>query len=101
MNQVTESADVLRTLGERLRAARLQRDDSMAVFAERLGVSERTLRAMERGEPTVQIGTWLEALWILDRLDELRPVLESRESLIERARSGPKPRRQRASRRPR
>lgn len=99
MSKVPEAETLLRELGKRLRAARLERNDTMAVFAERLGVSERTVRAMERGMPTVQIGTWLDALWILDRLDELDRVLESRESLIERARAERAPRRQRASRR--
>lgn len=88
-------------IGRRLRAARLERDEPMALFAERLGVSEGTVRAMERGLPTVQIGTWLNALWLLDRLDEIRHVLEPRESLLDRARAEQKQRRrQRASRRP-
>ena len=99
MDKVTETVDLLRVLGGRLRNARLERNDSMAVFSERLGVSERTLRAMERGEPTVQVGTWLEALWLLDRLDELETVLAPKESLLDRARNTQQ--RQRASRRAR
>jgi hypothetical protein len=55
----------------------------MAVFAERLSVSAGTLRAMEHGTPTVQIGIWVRALWVLDRLDELNGVLTRKESLIE------------------
>lgn len=98
---VIEVKEMLRALGQRLRDARLARDDSMAVFSERLSVSERTLRAMERGEPTVQVGTWIEALWLLDRLDDLQPVLAPKESLLDRARKHPKPPRQRASRRSR
>src|SRR5690606_23683367 len=86
-NDSIEKGDALRCERSRmlaLRAARLERDDTVAVFAERLGVSERTVRAMERGLPTVQIGTWIEALWVLDRLDEMRDLLAPRESLIER-----------------
>lgn len=92
---------ILRSLGQRLRRARLERNDTMAVFAERLGVSERTVRAMEHGLPTVQIGTWLAALWLLDELQQLDLVLAPRESLIDRARneSEGRRRRQRASRR--
>jgi transcriptional regulator with XRE-family HTH domain len=100
MSKVTETAEGLRVLGQRLRDARLARNDSMAVFSQRLGVSERTLRAMERGEPTVQVGTWVDALWILDRLDELHALLAPRDSLIDRARNSRRPPRQRASRRP-
>jgi hypothetical protein len=50
----------------------------MAVFAQRIGVSEQTVRAMERGLPTVQIGTWLAALWALDELEPLDRLLEKR-----------------------
>lgn len=69
----------------------------MAVFAERIGVSVPTLRAMERGTPTVQIGAWSNALWALDRLDDLASVLASRQSLLDRARAGTPRVRQRAS----
>jgi len=100
MKKVNEAQELLRTLGRRLHDARLDRDDTMAIFAERLGVSERTVRAMEQGLPTVQIGTWLQALWILDELQSLDHLLEPHDSLLERARSErTSPRRQRASRR--
>lgn len=93
--------EFLATLGARLRAARLARNDSMAVFAQRLKVSERTVRAMERGEPTVQVGSWIEALQILDRLHELHDVLKPKESLLDIARGAGIPQRKRASRRKR
>lgn len=99
MKQVEETVSLLRLLGQRLRAGRLERNDSMAIFAQRLGVSERTVRAMEQGRPTVQIGVWLNALWLLDALEPLGRILEPRESLLDRARNLQKPRRQRASRR--
>lgn len=99
MKQITASAEILRGLGERLRTARLRRNDTMATFAQRLGVSERTVRAMEHGLPTVQIGIWLNALWVLDALEALNEVLVSRESLLDRVREADRPRRQRASRR--
>jgi transcriptional regulator with XRE-family HTH domain len=98
MKQIREVAEALTALGTRLRDARLKRDDTMATFAERLGVSERTVRAMEQGRPTVQIGTWVNALFILEALDSLTHVLEMRESLLDRARNV-RPQRQRASRR--
>lgn len=86
MKQVAEIKAALLALGRRLRLARLGRNDSMAVFAQRIGVSEQTVRAMERGLPTVQIGTWLEALWILNELEPLNHLLEERESLLDIAR---------------
>jgi transcriptional regulator with XRE-family HTH domain len=99
MKQVDDSMVALRELGLRLRNARLDRNDSMAIFAERLGVSERTVRAMEQGLPTVHVGVWLNALWVLDALEPVARILESQESLLDRARNMHKPRRQRASRR--
>ena len=99
MRKVPEASQALSALGQRLRAARIARNDTMTTFAERLGVSDQTLRAMERGLPTVQIGTWLNALWVLDELTPLTRILEPRESLMERARSERAGRRQRASKR--
>lgn len=100
MKQVVETRRALTALGRRLRRGRLERNDSMAVFAQRIGVSEQTVRAMERGLPTVQIGTWLEALWVLDELEPLDHLLERRESLLDLARREENARhRQRASRR--
>jgi len=71
----------------------------MDVFAQHLGVSVGTVRAMERGAPTVQIGVWLNALWILKELDPVSRILAPQESLIDRLRAEEKGRRQRASRR--
>jgi hypothetical protein len=98
MKQIDEAATALKELGRRLREARLERNDSMAIFAERLGVSERTVRALEQGRPTVQVGIWLNALWALDALEALDRVLAPQESLLDRARNMHKARRQRASR---
>ena len=87
MVSVSESSAALAALGQRLRAARVARNQAMALFAARIGVSVPTLRDMERGAPTVQVGTWANALWALDRLDDLAPVLAERVSLLERARA--------------
>jgi transcriptional regulator with XRE-family HTH domain len=100
MLDVKEQRQYLSELGIRLKALRLARDDTMAVFAQRLGMSAGTLRAMERGTATVQIGAWVKALWILDRLDDLNGVLAQKESLLEQARAPRTRSRQRASRRP-
>ena len=72
----------------------------MALFAERIGVSAATLRAMERGTDTVAIRHWATALWALDRLDDLTGVLAPTESLLDLARRAEQPSRRRASRRP-
>jgi len=99
MLDIREQQQRLSELGARLKTLRLARNDTMAVFAQRLGVSAGTLRAMEHGAPTVQIGAWVKALWVLDQLDDLSGVLVQNESLLERARAPRAHSRQRASRR--
>jgi hypothetical protein len=37
---------------------------------------------MEQGKPTVAIGTWIKALNMLDRLDDLNRLLAPEESLF-------------------
>lgn len=101
MDSVTSFQSALTVLGHRLRAARLERGDAMEVFAARVGVSQSTLRAMEKGSPTVQIGSWLAAFWVLDRLEETDRLLQPRASLLDQARAAPRKVRQRAPRRPR
>jgi transcriptional regulator with XRE-family HTH domain len=100
MLDVKEQRQYLRELGIRLKTLRLARNDTMAVFAQRLGVSAGTLRAMEHGMATVQIGAWVKALWVLDHLDDLNGVLAQKESLLEQVRTPRTRSRQRASRRP-
>ena len=55
----------LAALGLRLRLARERRHIGTEVFGERLGVSRETLRRMEKGDPTIAMGTFLRALRIL------------------------------------
>jgi len=86
MVEFFETTQLLLVWGERLRRARIGRNDSMKVFGARIGASEGTVRDMERGARTVQIGTWLNALAALDRLDDVVGALEPRVSLLDRAR---------------
>jgi transcriptional regulator with XRE-family HTH domain len=55
----------MRALGERLRLARLRRQLTAVLFAERMGVSRDTLNRLERGDPAVALGTYLRALRVL------------------------------------
>lgn len=72
----------LRELGARLRSERIKRQDTQAMFAARIGVSVPTLRKMESGDATVQIGNWAAALSILDRLDGIDVLLSAQEDLF-------------------
>lgn len=55
----------LAALGERLRLARVRRDLGTELFAERMGVSRETLRRLEKGDPTIAMGTYMRALRVL------------------------------------
>ena len=59
MSPLTKEA--LALLGARVRLGRRQRRWTVDSLAERVGVSPTTLRKVERGDPSVAIGTVLEA----------------------------------------
>jgi len=69
-----EVGRVLAELGEGLKIARQRRRQSQMDFAERLMVSRATLQRMERGDPTVALGAWVTAAWLLGRLSDLQGV---------------------------
>ena len=74
----------LKKLGGRLKTARIELNDPQKEFAFRLGVSIPTLYKMEKGNPKVSIGTWVKALDILNKLDELNNLIAPQKSLAER-----------------
>jgi transcriptional regulator with XRE-family HTH domain len=80
-----KSETSLRRLGERLREARLARNEPQSRFAARIGVSIPTLRRMEQGDATTQIGHWQEALEVLGRRDDINALLAPAASLFEAA----------------
>ena len=69
-----EVTRVLNELGEGLKIARQRRRQSQMDFAERLMISRSTLQRMERGDPTVALGAWVAAAWLLGRLPDLQVV---------------------------
>jgi len=78
MFSITEKeSQSMAAIGERLRIRRIDRGDTQAQFAARLGVSIPTYRHMERGDPGVAIGHWVRALRLfggLEAFDALLPV---------------------------
>lgn len=55
----------LQVVGAHLAAARRARRMPLAELAERVGVSQPTMRKVERGDPSVAIGTVFETAFIL------------------------------------
>jgi len=66
----------LRSLGSNLKVARLKRRISMKDFAERLGVSERTVARLEKGDGGVRIETLAMACLALGELDRISDFLD-------------------------
>ena len=61
----------LRKLGHDLKDARRRRRIPMAVAAERASISMPTLIRVERGSPTVSMGTYATVLFVLGMADRL------------------------------
>lgn len=59
------SADALAVLGQQIHEARLGKGWTVIDTAGRLGVDPRTVRAIEKGSPTVTIGTVFNAAVLL------------------------------------
>lgn len=57
----------LRALGEGLAVARKRRREPMSAWAGRIGISEPTLMRMEKGDPSVSMGVYATALWLIGR----------------------------------
>jgi transcriptional regulator with XRE-family HTH domain len=80
--QLTDEG-ILRELGERLTAARLEYDLTQAVLAKQAGVSKRTVERLESGEVATQLSGFLRvcrALGLVERLDAM--ILEPTPSPI-------------------
>jgi len=55
-------AKLLAELGQRLRQARLRRRYTASLVAERADISRQTLTKVERGDPSVTLGTYVRVL---------------------------------------
>lgn len=56
---------LLSSLGERIKLARLRRQLSSAVVAQRAGISRTTVYKVEAGDPGATLGTYLRVLAVL------------------------------------
>ncbi len=67
----------LRQLGRDIQTARKKRRLSVADFCQRIGVTDKTLTKLERGDGGVRLETFAAALLALGELGRLTDLLES------------------------
>ena len=61
---------ILETMGEQIKLARLRRQLSVELVAERAGISRATLWNAEKGSPSVAIGIYAAVLHALNNMDK-------------------------------
>lgn len=62
--------EILKTMGEQIKLARLRRNLSVELVAERAGISRATLWKVERGNPSVAIGIYAAVLHALNNMEK-------------------------------
>lgn len=67
----------LASFGRDLSLARRRRHFSQQSMAERIGTSVATLRRLERGDPSVALGTVARALLVLGEIERLGGLLDT------------------------
>jgi transcriptional regulator with XRE-family HTH domain len=72
----------LNKFGEDISKARRRRRMSQIALAERLGVSERSVRRMEQGDPNTAVHTIVRALHVFGELERFSHLLGSSEDVI-------------------
>lgn len=76
------AARALRGLGDNLSLARQRRSESLRAWASRMGVSVPTLMRMEQGDPSVGMGVYATALWLIGRHQALPEVAAPESDLM-------------------
>ncbi len=64
------TSEILETMGEQIKLARLRRNLSADLVAERAGISRATLCSVEKGAPSVAMGIYAAVLHALNGMDE-------------------------------
>ena len=64
-----KTQEILGTMGEQIKMARLRRKISAELIAERAGISRATLWAVEKGSPSVSVGIYAAVLHSLNNMD--------------------------------
>ena len=69
-NIMPDTENILKTMGEQIKMARLIRKLSATLVAERAGISRSTLWKVENGNPSVAVGIYAAVLHALNNMDK-------------------------------
>ncbi len=69
-NIMPDTENILKTMGEQIKMARLRRKLSATLVAERAGVSRSTLWKVENGNPSVAVGIYAAVLHAFNNMDK-------------------------------
>ena len=69
-NILPATEEILKTMGEQIKLARLRRNFSAELIAERAGISRATLWKVESGNPACAIGIYAAVLHALTNMDQ-------------------------------
>jgi len=76
-NYTQKQKNILTTLGENIKLARLRRKLSMRSMAERAGIATSTLGNIEDGSQSVSLGSYLQVLSVLRLEDDLLKIADN------------------------
>lgn len=76
------SAKEMKALGQRLKDARLRRRFSMETVCARADISRPTLYKVEKGDPSVSVGAYVQVLRVLGLVEDLSLI--AKEDLLGR-----------------
>jgi len=66
----------LKKLGADIKAARKRRRITTQLMAERIGITRVTLSKIEKGDPSVSMGNYAMALYVLGKIDDLEKIID-------------------------
>jgi DNA-binding XRE family transcriptional regulator len=75
-------ARALRKLGRDIKDARRRRRIPMAIAAQRASISKPTLIRVERGDPSVSIGSYATVLFVMGMADRLADLVDARNDAV-------------------
>lgn len=69
-NILPNTKKILQTMGEQIKLARLRRNLTVELVAERAGISRASLWKVEQGSPSVAMGIYAAVLHALNNMDK-------------------------------